>query len=220
MWGPMVRSLDDLATVGGITARFVEGSGTALGHHWQLLGQNGWLLARTVRVHNGGKAAQAFWKFLTVTGLDANNDIHLELRGADNRVLVRASSIYDKPAHVTVVDPAGNQVARSVREKNTFVVHGPDDAPLAELTCEGESPWPVRSHAGDVIGQLLAGEPGPSLSPSAWEWIDPQWALNSATYARTMHLGLRRVKRYSFAPTAPDQPPALALLPLLCGLTY
>jgi hypothetical protein len=106
---PTARSIDELADGSGITAVFHAG-GTALGHHWQLYAQNGSALARTVRVHNGGKASQAFWKFLTVTGLDANNDIHVELIGAENRSLVRASPSY-MDGTVTVVDPAGRQVA-------------------------------------------------------------------------------------------------------------
>jgi hypothetical protein len=212
------RSLDDLANGGGITATFHAGS-TALGHHWQLCGQDGSILARTVRVHNGGKAAQRFWKIVTATGFDANNDIHVDVVGSDDHSLARASSSYTKET-VTVVDPGGQQVARSKRDKTTFSLYGHDDGEVATLTCEGDGPWPVRGPAGDVLGEVLAGEPGPSLSPALWNWVDPQWALNSATYARGMHLGLRRVKRYSFAPAAPAQPPAVALLPLLCGLTY
>ena len=90
------------------------------------------------------------------------------------------------------------------------------------MTCEGDGPWQVLSPEGRVLGELLAGEPGPSLAPELWHWVDPQWALNTATYARTMHLGLRRVKRYSLAPNASGQaqPPAVTLLPLLAGLTY
>jgi hypothetical protein len=216
---PTGTSLDDLANGGGITAVFHAG-GTALGHHWKLYAQNGAHLASTVRVHSGGAAAQTFWKFLTLTGLDANNDIHVELRGADDCVLVRLSSIYDKPAVVTVSDPDGTQLAKTTRDKSAFALTGPAEQPLTELTCDGDGPWPVRNPAGEVIGELLAGQPGPALSPALWQWVDPQWALNTATYARTMHLGLRRVQQYAFAPTARTETPVVALLPLLCGLTY
>jgi hypothetical protein len=217
---PTARSLDDLSRGGGITATFHAG-GAALGHHWQLSAQDGTTLAHTARVHSGGKSAQMFWKFITVTGLDANNDIHVELVGADSVPLGRASSSYSKET-VTVLDPAGRQVARSKREKKTLSLFGADDGEVAELTCEGDGPWPVTSQEGRVLGELLAGEPGPSLSPELWHWVDPQWALNTATYARTMHLGLRRVKRYSLAPATSGhaQPPAVTLLPLLAGLTY
>jgi hypothetical protein len=211
-------SFDDLARSGGITAVFQAGA-TALSHHWQLYDRDGSTLARTARVHNGGKAAQVFWKALSVTGLDANNDIHVELLGAEERPLARASSTYSNET-VAVVDPAGQQVARSKRDKKTLVVCGSDDSALFEMVCDGDGPWPVRDSAGTVIGELLAGEPGPSLSPALWQWVDPQFALNTATYARTMHLGLRRVKQYSFAPSVHPLPPALALLPLLCGLSY
>lgn len=220
MSSPLAESLDDLARSGGGTAVFHAGA-TALSHHWQLFDRTGSALARTARVHNGGKAAQVFWKFLTTTGLDANNDIHVELLGAGDRLLARASSSYSSET-VAITDPAGRQVARSKRNKQTFTVYGSDDTALIELTCDGDGPWPVRDSAGTVVGELLAGEPGPSLSPAMWQWIDPQFALNTATYARTMHLGLRRVTRYSLAPTdasAPDAA-ALAVLPILAGLTY
>lgn len=48
----------------------------------------------------------------------------------------------------------------------------------------------------------------------------PQYALNTASYARSMHLGLRRVKQYSYMPTAQQPSPLLGLLPIRCGLTY
>ena len=211
------RSLDSLAIVGGITAAFHPG-GSGNGHHWQLYDRFGSALARTERVHNGGRIAQAFWTFIGATGLDANNDIHVNLVGAEGISLARASSSYMTET-VNVFDPTGRQFARSKRDKATLTLYHPDQREVAAMTCEGDGPWLVRNPAGDVLGELLAGEPGPSLTPELWHWIDPKWALSAATYARGMHLGLRRVMRYSFAPTGTVEP-ALALLPLLCGLTY
>ena len=213
---PTARSLDALAIVGGITAAFHP---AAAGHHyWQLYDQYGSALARTERVHNGGKVAQAFWKLISATGLDANNDIHVNLVGAEGISLARASSNYMKET-VNVFDPAGREIAHSKRDKKTLTLYDADQREVAAVTYEGEGPWPVRNPAGEVLGELLAGEPGPSLAPELWHWIDPKWALDAATYARSMHLGMLRVKRYSFAP-AGIVPPTLTLLPLLCGLTY
>jgi hypothetical protein len=93
-----------------------------LDHHWQLYAQIGTVLAWMVRVHNGGKAAQVFWELLTVTGLDTDNDIHVQLRGADDHPLAHAGSVYDKPAIVTVADVARRQVARGVRDKLAFTL--------------------------------------------------------------------------------------------------
>jgi hypothetical protein len=215
---PTARSLDDFATRGGVTAVFNAG-GTGQGHHWQLFGQDGSELAHTARVHNGGKLAQVWWKVVTLTGMDANNDIHVELLGAEGSALARASSSYMKGT-VTVADPAGRHIVSTKRDKKVVTVYGAGDVAVAEFTCEGDDPWPVRSPAGDVLGEVLAGEPGPSLSAPLWQWmVDTQWALSTATYNNAMHLGLRRVKRYSFAP-AGRVPPVLALLPLLCGLSY
>jgi hypothetical protein len=56
-----------------------------------------------------------------------------------------------------------------------------------------------------------------------WEWAAwPDVALDSAAYNKNMHLGLRRVVQYSFTPTGHAGPDAvaLAMLPLVCGLTY
>jgi hypothetical protein len=214
---PTARTLDDFAACGGVTAVFNAGS-TGLGHHWQLFGQDGSQLARTERVHSGGKVAQLWWKVVTLTGMDVNNDIHVELIGAESIPLARASSSYTRET-VTVSDPTGQPLGRTKRAKKVVTVYGPDDVELAEFTCDGDGPWPVRSPAGDILGEVLAGEPGPSLSPDLWQWVDPQWALNTATYNRAMHMGLRRVKQYSFAP-AGRVPPVLTLLPLLCGLSY
>jgi len=66
---------------------------------------------------------------------------------------------------------------------------------------------------------VLAGVPGPSLSPELWMWLDRQGALNDQAYNQTMHLGLRRVMQYSFAPAGRVQQ-VLAMLPLLCGSSY
>jgi hypothetical protein len=216
------RSLDDFVHSGGIAATFKAGA-TPLGHHWEIHSHTGALLARTTRIHNGGKLAQLFWKAWTVTGMGAGDDIHVELVGADGHVLARATSVNDNPAIVTMTDPAGTQVARSVRERKDVALHGHDDQPLAQLHCDGDGPWPVHSTAGDVLGQLLAGEPGPSVAPKLWEWAAyPDLALNSMTYSQSMHLGLRRVKQYAFEPAGQSAPlpAALALLPLLTGLTY
>lgn len=212
------RSLDELATHGAITAVFNAGT-TGGGHHWQLLAQDGSLLAHTERVHNGGAIRQAFWQFITATGLDANNDIHVDVIGAGGSRLARASSSYMKEA-VTVTAADGRQIVGTKRDKKVVTVFGASDAVVAEFSCDDDGPWPVRSPAGAVLGEVLAGDPGPSLNAPLWQWlVDTQWALNTTTYRRAMHLGLKRVNRYAFAPTG-GVDPALALLPLLCGLSY
>jgi hypothetical protein len=217
---PTARSLDDLARSGAITTVFRSGA-TGLGHHWELRSAAGELLARTARVHSGGKMGQAFWKFLSMTALDAGNDIHVELRGVDDGVLARGSSVNDKPAVVTVTDPSGRQVTRSTRENDAFTVYDGDDQPLAQLRCDGDGPWPARGGADDVLGELVAGEPGLSTSPSVARWVwDPQLTLSSAAYAKGQHLGLRRVVQYTFVPRDPQPTVALALLPVLAALTY
>ncbi len=211
------RSLDDVN--GATTAVFHPGA-TPAGHFWEVRSDAGDPLAHSARIHHGGKVAQAFWKWWTVTGMGVGDDIHIELRGADEASLAHITSLNDKPAVVTVTDPTGARVARSQRTQDVLTLYGCDDAPLAEVTCAGDCPWPVLDTAGTELGELVAGEPGPSTALSKWVWLDPQYALDTATYARSMHLGLRRVKRYAYLPTTRPQPASLALLPLLCGLTY
>jgi DNA-binding beta-propeller fold protein YncE len=213
-------SLDHLASGGGTTAVFRAGL-TAQSHQWDIKAQSGSLLAYTVRVHRGGKFAQAFWKFWNVIGMGAGDDIHVELFGAEGILLARATT-GNWPAIVTVTDATGRQVVRSKRKKDTVTVYGRDDQLVATLQREGDSPWPLRTEAGDVLGEILAGKPGPE-SPALWEWaVWPDFALDSAAYNKNMHLGLRRVMQYSFAPTGYAGPDAvaLAMLPLVCGLTY
>lgn len=226
---PSAQSLGDLSRCSEIAAVFRAGS-SSNEHRWELRSSAGELLALTNRVHNGGRAAQTFWKLVSITGMDAGNDMHMELLGAQNRVLARISSTNDAPAVVTVLDETGRQVARSARAKTALlrvkhpdrlIVHDADDRICAQIECEDDSPWQLRSEAGEDLGELLAGEPGPSLAPRWYTWVDPQWALSDAAYSRGQHLGLRRVTQYRVA-LGNDSPqsPALTLLPLLAGLTY
>lgn len=174
--------------------------------------------------------AKVWWKVVSASGMDAGNDIHCELIGAHDRVLARISSTNDAPAVVTILDEHGQQVARSAREKTLLLkvkdpdrleVRDADDRVCAQIDCAAESPWQVRNEAGEDLGELLAGEPGPSLSPRWYTWIDPKWALSDATYSRGQHLGLRRVTQYHAALNGDSQRPlALTLLPLIAGLTY
>jgi hypothetical protein len=215
------RSLEDLASCGPITAVFHAGT-TAQGHHWKLRSATGVLLAQTARVHRGGMIAQALWKTWNVIGMHVGDDIHVELRGAQKITLARASSVNDSPAIVTVTDPAGRQAVCSVREGDAFKVFGDEDQLLLQLVVDGDGPWPVKSAAGDVVGELVAGGVGPSTAISVGQMVvDAQLALGSSAYARGQHLGIRRVMQYSFAPTAAcPETPVPALLPLLCRLTY
>lgn len=217
----VARSLGELARPSGLSAVFCAGA-SPLGHRWELRGTDNVLLARTARVHSGGKAAQKFWKLVTLTGMDVGNDIHVEVRGAGGAVLGRISSINEKPAPVTLSDPDRRQIAKTVRKKDDVTVFGSDDSVLAHLVCDGDGPWPVLDRAAVVVGRLVGGEPGPSLRPELLEsLLFPREAINSAAYKQSQHLGLRRVTRYTFLPTTGKTPSLpLALLPLMAGLTY
>lgn len=229
---PVANSLIDLTGRGGIVAVF-HAAPTAGGHRWELRSAGGELLAVTARVHNGGRAAKALWKLATLTGMDAGNDIHAELRGAQGRVLARISSENAAPATVTITDDAGVVVAKAVREKtlllrvkhpDALTVQDADDAVVAQIDCEDDGPWTVRGGTDEAVGELFGGDPGPSLAPNWSDWlIDANWALSAATYARTQHLGLRRVTQYGFVPNAESpasQSLAVILLPLLAGFIY
>jgi hypothetical protein len=225
---PLARSLEDLSRYGEIAAVFLAGA-SGNDHRWELRSSAGELLALTKRVHSGGRFAKTYWKLVSATGMDAGNDIHMELRGADDRVLASISSTNDAPAVVTVTDGTGRLVARSTREKtlllkvkhpDILVVHDADDRVCAQIECEDDSPWQIRDEADGILGELLAGEPGPSLAPRWYTWVDPKWAMSDATYDRGQHLGIRRVTQYSAALNGASLPLAVTLLPLIAGLTY
>lgn len=228
---PLAESLGDITRRSSIAALFCAGL-TGDGHHWELRSAAGELLAVTARVHKGGRGARAFRKVLTLTGMDAGNDIHAELRGAQGCVLARISSTNAAPAIVTVLDDAGAPVARSIRDKtlllrvkhpDKFVVVDADEQRTCSVDCEGDPPWPVLDGNGAVIGELLAGTPGPTLSPTWTDWLDPKWGLSVATYAHGQHLGIADSQQYTaVAHGGPSdrQSTVLALLPLLAGLSY
>ncbi len=191
-------------------------------HQWKLRTPNGAVLAETVRVHRGGKIRRALWTGWNMANMHIGDDIHVELRGADRVLLAKASSDNATPAVVTVHDADGAQVARSVRTKSEFSVFGVEDLPVGVLECEDEGPWPVTAPDGAVVGELLVGKRDPSRKPGLAEWaLFTDVALNARTHEKSQHLGLRRVVRYGYAPVehAPVST-ALALLPLLAGLTY
>lgn len=224
-------SLTDLASREGIAAVFRAGA-TGGDHRWELRSAAGDVLAVTARVHTGGRTARTFWKLVTLTGMDAGNDIHVELRGAHGRVLARITSTNDAPATVTVRDAQGALVATSVREKTMLLkVKHPDgftvvdagDQVLARVDFETEPPWQVLDGAGALVAELFAGEPGPTLSPRWSDWIDPKWALSVAAYASGQHLGMAGAQRYTaVAHGEPCGSNAVvrALLPLIAGLGY
>lgn len=219
---PVARTLADLCHTGGAMAIFRAGlSGQS--HQWAVRTPQGAVLARTARVHRGGKLRRALWTLWNMTNMHVGDDIHVELRGADDVVLARLSSGNDTPAVVTVCDESGTQVARSVRDKATLTVFGADDEnPIAVVDCDGDGPWRAADPIGRALGELLAGEPDPARKPGLAEWaLFTDIALNTAAHQKGQHLGLRRVVRYSYAPLGPGPvPPPLALLPLLAGLTY
>ena len=83
-----------------------------------------------------------------------------------------------RPAIVTVLDDAGSLVAKSLRDKtlllkvkhpDKFVVVDADDRVAASIDCESDPPWQVLDSSGALIGELVAGKPGPTLSP---HWSD------------------------------------------------
>jgi hypothetical protein len=206
-------SLEALTTAEVVVASFHAGT-TAGGHHWTIEDQSGTELFRTRRVHTGGVLARAAWKAVTLTGMDAGNDIHVDLLGPDGTAVARLSSENAKPAVVTATGPAGEEIARSVHDGPALTLGGG-----AVVDVEGDGPWPVRGAGGESLGELLGGEPGPSTTATWTELLLPYAPNQSSDFARTMHLGLRRVTRYAFKPEG--RPPVeSALLPLLAGLTY
>ena len=157
-----------------------------------------------------------------MANMHVGDDIHVELRGADDVFLARVTSDNDTPAVVTARDESGAQVAKVVRDKATLTVSGREDQPLATLDIEDDSPWVAADAGGRALGELLAGKPDPSRKPGLVEWaLFTDLALNRTAHQQGQHLGIRKVVRYSYATLQPGpMPPALALLPLLAALAY
>ena len=80
------------------------------------------------------------------------------------------------------------------------------------------------THTESTIHELVAGKPGPTLSPTWSDWIDPTWALSVATYANAQHLGIAGAQQYTAVARTAEPPEgqsvARALLPLIAGLSY
>ena len=215
---PTARTLEEIATCGGVSAVLSAGS-TGGGHHWKLVRPE-WIPTGAHRAGTQRRqdcAAVVEGRHLHRNGRQERHPCRADRRGG-HCTGPREFQLHERS--VTVSDPTGRPLGNTKRHKKDVTVYGPDDVPLAEFSCDGKDPWPVRRPSGDDIGEVLAGEPGPSLSAPLWQWaLETQWALNTTTYRQAMHLGLRRVNRYSFTPTSPVVP-ILALLPLLCGLSY
>jgi hypothetical protein len=219
---PLARTLDDLCRSRGTMATFRAGlSGQT--HQWTLRVPSGEALAQTVRVHRGGRIRRGLWTLWNMANMHVGDDIHVELRGADDVVLAYVSSENDIPEVVTVRDESGAQLAKMVRNnKTTFTVSGRDDQPLVTLDCGGDGPWQATDADGRAIGELLPGKPDPSRKPGLAEWaLFTDLALDRTVQQQGQHLGIRRVVQYSYAALLPGPVPApLALLPLLAGLIY
>jgi hypothetical protein len=216
---------------GGSTALFVAGV-TAGKHHWELRAATGELLAVTARVHNGGRVAQAYWKLVTLTGMEAGNDIHVELRGADDRVLARITAANDAPATVTITDENGVRIAHSVREKtlllrvkepDAIAVHGSGDDVVARMDIDGDGPWTVHDGSGAALGELFGRRARP-VAGAALVAVDRAEVgavgrglqqQPAARYPASDPVHLQPGRRIPCAGIGP-----LALLPLITGLTY
>jgi hypothetical protein len=111
---------------------------------------------------------------------------------------------------------------RSTRQGDRLeLVRPASSSVVAAVEATGDGPWRVVDSAGAVLGELVAGRLGPSTQASWWEILD-DLPTAAADNARTMHLGLRRVLQYSFAraESGVRLDAAIALLPLVAGLTY
>ena len=151
--------------------------------------------------------------------MDSGNDIHCELLGRDGAV-ARLSSANAKPAVVTVTDANGLAIGRSVHEGDRLALDDGSGRALADVVLHEDGAWIVRDGAGADLGELLAGDPGPSTAMSVFEMLTNYAPNMSSDFARTMHLGVRRVMRYALGRSDASAPPVVGLLPLLAGLSY
>ncbi len=180
----------------------------------------------------GGRLRRGVSKALAATGLDAGNDIAVELLSEEGKRLARCTSTNDASATVTIRSEDGTVLVSSVREKTLLLRPKNDDAltvfdgagkSAAQVQLAGDGPWEVRNPEGAVVGSLVAGDPGKAATASLADWVLlPEYALSVSALGSTQHLGVRRVGRYVFVPSSGsvEMPLALSLLPLMAALSY
>ena len=211
-----------------VTAVFRPGR-TALGHHWTLADPEGREIGRTRRTHTGGLVGRTLWKTVTVTGMDAGNDIHADVFDAAGQVIVRLIGRGGKERRVEVAAADGAPVAVVRRDPNLgFTYEDPAGRVVGRVPMGPgqDPPWEIRDAGGGVVAALTR-EPAREV-PLEGLLSDllgvPSINESTRDFERTMHLGFARSRTYGVTIMVVPEDRLLHLLlvltPVLAGYSY
>jgi hypothetical protein len=221
--------MTDLLSLTALTVRFQSGT-TANGHHWDLLDDDDEPVGEVRRVHSGGRFKRAMWKSVTLTGMDAGNDIRAAVHDAEGRVVAHLFSHNTRPEYLTEVSDAdGTPIGQARRRDNEgFTLEDPDGTVLARLdyTPQQEDPIYLRDAAGEPIA-ALARVPAKHVSPfsvTAMVLDIPDMSAWESDVERTKHRGFAHASVYSVRmealPAVEPLRTLTALSPVIGALSY
>jgi hypothetical protein len=204
---------------------------TALGHHWELRTPDGEVVGRTERRYGGGVVGRTLWRTVTVTGMDADNDIRADVLDGDGQVVARLFSRNERQDRRVEVSDAGGRPIGVVHRRpgEGFVLEDPAGTAVGRIPIpEGaEAPWELVDADGRRLG--LLGREAAQLARDA-SLLDFAVGINTITdnardFQRTMHLGFAFSRSYAIAlaqPLPADEPlRTLAVLtPVIAGYAY
>ena len=210
-----------------VTATFKAGT-TALGHHWELLDAGGAPVGRTRREYSGGALGRGLWRAVTVTGMDADNDIRAAVLDADGTPVAHLFSRNEKDLRVEVSRPDGPEIAVVHRDRETGFRYEAGGRVVATLPVPDvkATPWELLDADGRRLGVVdrvpAQRAEGPSL-------LDYAIGINLITdnaqdFQRTMHLGFAFSNTYSVAlaelPASEPLRTLAVLTPAILGYAY
>ena len=219
--------MPELLVQTSVTANFKAGS-TPLGHHWELVDGDGEPIGRTDREYGGGALKRGLWRAVTVTGMDADNDIRATVLDAGGTAVAHLFSRNEKDLRVEVSTPDDAPLAVVHRDRETGFSYEAGGRVVATLPVPDPkaTPWALLDADGRRIGRVdrVAAErvAGPSL-------LDYAVGLNTITdnasdFQRTMHLGFAFSKTYSIAlaelPSSEPLRTLAVLTPVILGYAY
>jgi hypothetical protein len=211
-----------------LTARFKAGS-TPLGHRWELFDADDQPVGCTKREYGGGALKRGLWRAVTVTGMDADNDIRARVIDADGKEVVHLFSRNDQDLRVELARPDGTALGVARRDPEAgFRFEDAGGAvvatvPIADVKA---SPWELLDAEGGRLGLLDRVKAERVAGPSVLDYVVGLNTVtdNASDFQRTMHLGFAFSNTYSvtLAELPPDEPlrTFAVLAPVIAGYAY
>jgi hypothetical protein len=219
--------MPDLLAQTALTADFKAGT-TALGHHWELLDADGQTVGRTEREYGGSALKRGLWRAVTVTGMDADNDIRARVLDAGGTEIAHLLSRNAKDLRVELTRPDGTPLAVVHRDRDQVFRYEADGRVVATLPVPDPkvTPWELLDADGRRLGVVDRVKAERVAGPSL---LDYAIGLNTVTdnasdFQRTMHLGFAFSRTYSVTlaelPAAEPLRTLAVLTPVILGYAY